>query len=125
VERPTDIKAPTPATLAKYGLTADEWWAIMERQGYRCPIMNQPSGTGRYVIDHEHVRGWKKMPPEQRKQHVRGIVSWFANHAYLGRGISVERALRVALFLAKYEGAVGLVYALERMLGDIEEEGLH
>jgi len=120
MERPENIKAPTPATLAKYGFTEDEWWAIMERQGFRCPIMNQPSGTGRYVIDHEHVRGWKKMPPEQRKQYVRGIVSWFANHAYLGRGISVERAVRTALYLAKYEGDVRTVGQLQQILRDLE-----
>lgn len=119
----SEVQVPTEATLKKYGLTAHDWQAIFELEGRVCPIMNAPSGTGRYVIDHEHVRGWKKMPPEERRQYVRGIVSWFANHAYLGRGISVERALRVALYLAKYEGHVGLVNVLERLLVDHENEG--
>ena len=109
-------RAPTPATLAKYGLSIEEWWAQLERQGGVCPILGTVPSTGRFVMDHEHVRGWKQMPPDQRKQYVRGIVSWFANHAYLGRGISVERALRVALYLARYEGDMSLVKQLELIL---------
>jgi hypothetical protein len=107
------IKAPTPATLTKYGLTEERWWEILESQGGVCPIMNMVPSTGRFVIDHEHVRNYKKLPPEERAQHVRGIVSWFANHAYMGRGISVDRAIRVALYLARYEGDITTVTFLE------------
>jgi hypothetical protein len=29
--------------------------------------------------DHQHVRNWKKMPPEKRKLYVRGILCWPCN----------------------------------------------
>lgn len=97
------IKVPTSATLKKYGLTALEWLTMLEEQSWVCPIMGATPGTGRFVIDHEHVPGWAKMPPEERKLYVRGLVSWYANHAYLGRGISVERAANVLAFLTRYQ----------------------
>ncbi len=96
------IQVPTKATLAKYGLTVEEWHAILERQGGVCPIMGTVPSTGRFVIDHEHVKGWKAMPPDERKKYVRGLVSWYANHAYLGRGINIDRAERVAEYLRAY-----------------------
>ena len=97
------IKVPTPATLKKYGLTRFDWLTMLENQGWICPIMGATPSTGRFVIDHEHVSGWSNMPPEQRKLYVRGLTSWFANHAYLGRGISLERAARVVEYLKAYQ----------------------
>jgi hypothetical protein len=97
------IKVPSQATLKKYGLSAEDWLTILEEQSWVCPIMGTVPSTGRFVIDHEHVVGWSGMPPEERKKYVRGIVSWYANHAYLGRGISVERAANVLQFLTRYE----------------------
>lgn len=97
------IKVPTQATLKKYGLTSLDWLIMLEEQSWICPIMGVTPSTGRFVIDHEHVTGWAKMPPEERKQYVRGLVSWYANHAYLGRGISIERAANVVSFLQRYE----------------------
>ena len=97
------IKVPTQATLKKYGLTATDWLIILDDQSWVCPIMGTRPSTGRFVIDHEHVPGFAKMPPEEKKKYVRGIVSWYANHAYLGRGITVKRAANVLQFLTSYE----------------------
>jgi hypothetical protein len=97
------IKVPTQATLKKYGLSALDWLIMLDEQSWVCPIMGVTPSTGRFVIDHEHVKGWAAMPPEERKKYVRGLVSWYANHAYLGRGISVERAGNVLAFLTRYE----------------------
>lgn len=96
------IKVPTQATLKKYGLTTEDWLTLLEEQSWVCPIMGVTPSTGRFVIDHEHVPGWKAMPPEERKLYVRGLTSWYANHAYLGRGISVERATNVVAYLQAY-----------------------
>jgi hypothetical protein len=54
------------------------------------------------VIDHEHVRGWKKMPPEQRKLYVRGLTCWYCNSTYLGRGLTVAKAEGVVRYLKAY-----------------------
>jgi hypothetical protein len=97
------IKVPTAATLKKYGLTALDWLIMLDDQSWVCPVMGATPGTGRFVIDHEHVPGWAKMPPEERKKYVRGLVSWYANHAYVGGGISIERATNVLDFLKNYE----------------------
>jgi hypothetical protein len=94
---------PQAPTLKKYGLSVEEWKVIIDRQNGLCPIMLQVPSTGRGVIDHEHVKGWAKMPPERKKLYVRGVVSWFANHAYLARGITPDRAARVFLYLEDYE----------------------
>ena len=98
------IKVPTQVTLKKYGLTSLDWLTMLEEPSWVCPFMGGTPSPGRFVIDHEHVPGWKNMPPEERKQYVRGLTSWFANHAYLGRGITIERSARVTAYLQNYQG---------------------
>ena len=65
------VREPTKATLRKYGLVLPEWRAILERQGGVCAICGQVTSSGRLVTDHEHVRGWKKLPPAMRARTVR------------------------------------------------------
>lgn len=115
----TTILAPTSQTLARYGFgcgpfalsdsPVDDWLELLDSQGGVCgvcgqvPTPNAETGKVRFVIDHEHVRGWKKMPPEQRRAYVRGLTCWWCNSTYLGRGVNVSRALGVARFLSRYE----------------------
>jgi Recombination endonuclease VII len=84
-------------------LTEDDFIAILERQGGRCPICGNTPKTGRWNIDHEHVKGWKKMPPEKRKLYVRGVSCWFCNKYYLGRSISLERLKNAVQYMEDYE----------------------
>ena len=104
-------RVPTPATLKMYGASVQVWEAIIDRQGGVCPVCKKvpnppkdapPDSGGRGVFDHEHVRGWKKMTPEERVKYVRGVTCWFCNHSYLGRGITVEKAENAAQYLADY-----------------------
>lgn len=94
--------APSAGTLAKYGLSAVEWLAILARQGGVCAVCKKVP-NGRFVTDHAHIRGWKKLPPEKRKIHVRGILCWFCNHSYVGRSITVERSEAVSAYLRAHE----------------------
>jgi hypothetical protein len=102
------IAVPSPATLAKYGLSQEDWGALLIAQDGCCgvcgkvPSPSKRDGKRRLVIDHEHVRGWKAMPPEERKLYVRGLTCWYCNHAYLGRGITVEKAEGVVRYLRTY-----------------------
>lgn len=96
------IREPTPATLKKYGLSLDGWRALLDSQGGTCAICKKVPTTGRMVIDHEHVKGWKAKPPEERKQFVRGLCCWWCNATYLGRGINVEKARNVVAYLEAY-----------------------
>jgi hypothetical protein len=96
------IQTPTKATLKRYGLSELEWREMGERQGWVCFVCKMEPKKERLCIDHEHVRGWKKMPPEQRKLYVRGLLCWVCNHYYLCRGISVDRSKNVTSYLEQY-----------------------
>lgn len=113
------ITIPTNATLDKYGFgqlpdcyTTDrvgDWLMMLENQGWGCgvcgkiPTPNKKTGKVRFVTDHEHVKGWVIAPPGVRRSFVRGITCWFCNHAYLGRGITVEKAAGVLNYLKRYQ----------------------
>lgn len=115
----TPIQPPSKTTLAKYGfgcgpaaLSSDPWmdWMLMlADQGGVCPICgkvpspSKKSGLVRMVIDHLHVRGWKAMPPEKRRQYVRGLTCWFCNATYLGRSITALKAVAVYHYLVAFE----------------------
>lgn len=101
------VQTPSIATLKKYGLSEAEWRVILDSQGGVCFVCQKEPTKGRLCIDHEHVKLWKKMPPEKRKLYVRGLLCWVCNHYYLGRGISIPKAHRVALYLEQFEEKKG------------------
>lgn len=101
------INTPSKATLKKYGLEEDEWRAILESQNGVCFVCEKEPSKGRLCIDHEHAKGWKKMPPEKRKLYVRGLLCWVCNHYYLGRGINIPKAKNVVRYLEQYEARNG------------------
>ena len=100
--RPRPSGVPTLATLRKYGLTEDDFRLMLAYQGGVCAVCgNKPNG--RWNIDHEHRRGWKKLSAEMRKRHVRGILCWFCNKYYMGRSITIEKAQNVVEYLKNYQ----------------------
>lgn len=102
------ITPPAAQTLRTYGLTQDEWIALLQAQGWVCPICEQGNDrpkTGKQALwntDHEHVRGWAKMPPEQRKRYVRGILCFYCNRRVVGDRKDPEEAQRVADYLRAF-----------------------
>lgn len=96
------IKAPSKVTLAKYGLTESEWLKILADQGNVCAVCGKAPPSGRWVTDHEHIKNWKKLPPEERKKYVRGILDWTCNFYYCGRGITIEKSKGVTRYLEAY-----------------------
>ncbi len=70
---------PTLPTLRRYGLTLFDWAEILERQGWLCPICERHASRVKLNIDHEHVLGWKRLPPELRRLHVRGVLCAHCN----------------------------------------------
>jgi hypothetical protein len=89
-------------TLQKYGLTEEDFNEILDRQGGVCPICKKAPSTGRWVIDHEHIKGYKKMPSQKRKQYVRGITCWFCNRYFLAKGLTKDKAKNVVTYLDEY-----------------------
>jgi len=104
-----DAVIPTQKTLDKYGLTESDFQQMLKAQDYKCPICKKtpnPSkkdGKIRFVVDHYHAKGWKKMQPEQRKTFVRGLLCWYDNRYFLSKGITREKAKAVDEYLADFE----------------------
>lgn len=97
-----DIIKPSQATLRKYGLTLTEWEAILDKQGGVCPICKKVPSSGRFVTDHLHVRGFKKMSPEKKRLHVRGITCTHCNRFYLAKGMTIEKAENLTTYLKAF-----------------------
>lgn len=95
------IIPPTQPTLDKYGLTVGEWLQLLADQGWICPICEKDKQ--RWNTDHEHVAGWAKMPPEERKRYVRGVLCWFCNHKVVGSLRGATMVARVAKYFEAYE----------------------
>jgi hypothetical protein len=104
---PDGVVLPQTNTLRRYGLTAQDWVNLLVAQGGVCAVCRRVPRTGRFNTDHEHVKGWKKMPASRRKLYVRGIICHFCNHYYVGRGITVAKAEAVAEYLRRYEARTG------------------
>ena len=96
-------RVPTKATLRKYGLTAEDWLKILNSQGGVCAVCKNIPDNGRLCTDHEHVKGWKKLAPEQRKLYVRGLLCYFCNHWYVGRAINIFKAKNTLAYLEAFE----------------------
>lgn len=96
------VVMPRVKTIARYGLSVSEWMAILTAQGGRCAICQGLPASGRFCIDHEHVKGWKKMPSQQRKRYVRGICCYTCNHHLLNRNVTLDKARAVVEYLAAY-----------------------
>ncbi len=101
------INIPAAQTLQRYGLGRGGWTALVVTDVWvdvwKCPICRKTPPSGRTVIDHDHVRGWKKMPPEERKRYVRGVVCVTCNHFILTRYGSPDKFRRAAHYLEDYQ----------------------
>ncbi len=96
---------PRRATLRRHGLMVEEWREMAAGQGWACAVCGRKmAGDVRsFCVDHEHVRGWRKMKPAIRRKHVRGILCFFCNHYYVSRSITIEKAEAVVRYLRAYE----------------------
>ena len=105
------INVPAADTLRKYGLTFSAWLDIVDQdvvddcEGavWLCPVCRKTPRTGRTVVDHFHVRGWKTMSPLLRVKYVRGVVCTTCNHFILTRYGSPEKFRLAAAYLERYE----------------------
>lgn len=101
------ITTPAPSTLAKYGITADDWLSLLEEQGWICPICERDAAGLTLNTDHEHVRGWDKMPDKEKKQYTRGVLCSWCNHRRVHSKIGGAEAQRIADYIKRYEARTG------------------
>lgn len=65
------VECPPAYRLRKYGLTQNDWLALYNAQGGRCPLCKKPFTRRRpSAVDHEHRTG-----------EVRGLLCLPCNHA--------------------------------------------
>jgi len=77
-------------TLARYGLTLEQYDAILQSQGGVCAVCKMDRGTRRMAVDHDH-----------KTNKVRGLLCQFCNTA-LGKFLdNVEILKRAILYLEK------------------------
>lgn len=101
---PSQLKPPSKATLRKYGLSQEMWYTMLDLQEGCCPVCSQPfTQERRPVIDHEHLRGYKKMSADKKAKAVRGLLHNWCNHRLVAKGMTAERAYGIYLYLSDYE----------------------
>lgn len=103
IDTVSNAKVPTPATLRKYGLSAEQWYAIWKLQGKICPICKKPPSTGKTVVDHFHYKNWKKLSADVRRSYVRGICCWYCNRWHVAKGMNIQKAKNIVAYLENYE----------------------
>jgi hypothetical protein len=96
------VQEPKPGTLRRYGLSLAEWREYLSDQGGVCYVCQKVPPNGRLCVDHHHVKGWKRMPPESRKRHVRGLLCSYCNRRLVAKGMTAERAQRIHTYLESY-----------------------
>lgn len=98
------LKSPSSATLKKYGLTYDDWLQLLYEQEDSCPICHRVfSEKLRPVIDHRHIKRYRYLKPEIRKQQVRGLLCNYDNRRALSKTITLEKAKAIVEYLTKFE----------------------
>lgn len=113
------VPPPTKQTLGKYGLTEKDWHRLCSACGFTCVICGKPFNGRPLVVDHEHVKGFRArkkvrsksghkkvrvMPPEERRQYVRGVVHNYCNR-FVRRWLTLARARAIVAYLESYERA--------------------
>ncbi len=97
------IKVPSKATLRKYGLTEELFLEFAAAQEFACGVCGLRPINNKLCIDHEHVKGWKKLPPEERVLYVRGLCDWVCNSRILTKGVTRMKLIGAVLYLGRYE----------------------
>jgi len=97
------VRRPNPGTMKKYGYTIPMWRELLKSQEGVCFICGIVPPSRILCFDHEHVRGWRKMPPEQRRLYVRGLCCVYDNFRLLRKGVTLAKARRVVAYLERYE----------------------
>lgn len=98
------MNPPSKTTLKKYGLSAEDWLQIYNSQSGKCPICcREFDEKVRPCIDHLHVPRYKKLKPIDRKKYVRGLLCIYDNRRILPKGMTLQRAENIVLYLRGFE----------------------
>lgn len=62
-----------------YGITLDDWKCMLKQQNGVCWICQTLPKSGILCVDHRHVPKYKKLPPEEKRKEVRGLLCFSCN----------------------------------------------
>lgn len=97
------IRPPAKTTLSRYGITREDWLALLSAQGWRCPVCHKTGPDVKWNTDHEHVAGWARKPAAERARYVRGVLCVFCNLRRVKSRMGSAEAARIARYLKSYE----------------------
>lgn len=85
-----------------YGITLNDKIAIYDKQQGICPICKNWFAFNKLVVDHEHIKGYKHLPPELKRKYIRGLLCWIDNLYCVGKN-TLPKARLVVSYLEIYE----------------------
>lgn len=95
------MKVPSKQTLRRYGINEQDWIELYNLNNGICPICERPIDNP--VVDHFHIRNWKKMKAEKRRLYIRGLPCNYCNRRRLARGMNLKIARNIVTYLEKFE----------------------
>lgn len=79
-------KAAIQRRFRVYGVTDEYFQNLLVAQNNACAVCYKPFERSKQVhIDHEHVKLFSKMKPENKIKFVRGLVCFFCNVFLIGK----------------------------------------
>lgn len=100
---PSLIRVPKLRTLKRYGLTMADWRALLKKQNGVCALCLTVPKCKMLCVDHEHIRGFRKMKPVDRRKFVRGLLCAHCNHRLVNRYITLAVIKSIESYLQRYE----------------------
>ena len=115
------LRVPLKSTLAKYGLTEDDWLKLAHGQGFSCAVCRKVPESGILHVHHNHVKGWaqkknragrvvettaewnRRFPPSKRRLYVVGLVCQFCNRFVLARTMTLRKAKNIVTMMERPE----------------------
>jgi hypothetical protein len=87
-------KARNARLYSTYGITLEEYKDIYKQQKGQCLLCERKYKI--LNVDHVHIKGFKKMLPEDKHTHVRGLLCFRCNKFTVG-GLEIHKNARQIL----------------------------
>lgn len=78
------LKEKAKRLYKTYGITLEEYDELLRQQNNVCAVCLDRPGSGRLCVDHLHQKGFRTMPPEEKKKYVRGLCCFLCNVSFKG-----------------------------------------
>jgi hypothetical protein len=97
--------------LSTYGISLSLYKCLLDIQKNKCAICGNAPKNMSLNVDHRHVPKYKKLPPEEKKTEVRGLLCFRCNKFLVGAVESYKNARQVL-------GKLNAYFEAHKMKGD-------